>query len=368
MLTGLGPMLDSIRASLDLSGAAIGMLITLPVLCFGAFAPFVPRLLRFASPERLIMQAMGVLVVGIGLRSLFGGTGLFLGTFIGGAGISVIMVLLPSIIKQRFPSQAGMMMGLYSTSLCIGAAIAAGMAVPLENMLGGWREALAFWLLPVMATMLVWLRHVPKTRPAATHKRGPLPRLRGNKLAWQVTLLTGLQSSIAYCVFGWMPVILIDRGLTPLNAGFVLSLILAVQLISSPAAPWLATRGKDQRFTLLWMLSLTFIGLAATFYGPISWIWMAGLVMGLGLGGVFSIALSLLVLRSPNAQVAAALSGMAQGIGYTIAAIAPLVMGLLHEITGDWNSVAALFALLVFGSAYFSLGAGKARFIQVDEK
>lgn len=364
MLTGLGPVLDSIRDSLGLSGATIGMLITLPVLCFGAFAPFVPRLLRFNSPERLIMLAMAVLVFGIGLRSLFGVTGLFLGTFIGGASISVVMVLLPGIIKQHFPTQAGMMMGVYSTALCIGAAISAGAAVPLENMLGGWRWALAFWLFPVLATMLVWRGHIPEKQAVLQHKRSPLPQLRRNRLAWQITLLLGLQSSIAYCVFGWLPVILIDRGLPPLTAGFVLSLTLGVQLISSPAAPWLATRGKDQRFTLLSMLSFTFIGLMGTFYAPISWIWVSSLSLGLGLGGVFSIALSLLVLRSPNAQVAAALSGMAQGVGYTIAAIAPLLMGLLHEFTGGWNSVAALFVLLVLGSAYFALSAGKARFIQ----
>jgi len=367
MLTGLGPVLDSIRDALSLSGAAIGMLITLPVLCFGAFAPFVPRLLRFASPERLILIAMGVLVLGIGLRSLFGIVGLFLGTLVGGASISIVMVMLPSIIKQRFPSQAGMMMGAYSTALCVGAAIAAGAAVPLENALGGWRWSLAFWMLPVAAAMLIWLPHIPPAHRHSVDKKIQLPSLRRNKLAWHVTLLMGLQSSITYCVFGWLAVILIDRGLPPLTAGFVLSLTLAVQLISSPLAPWLATRGKDQRFTTLCLLGFTFTGLMMTFYAPITWVWVAGAIMGLGLGGVFSIALALLVLRSPNAQVAAALSGMAQGVGYTIAAIAPLVMGLLHEFTGSWNAVAVLFVLLVLSSGFFALGAGRPRLIQIGE-
>ncbi|HUH87674.1 MAG TPA: CynX/NimT family MFS transporter [Pusillimonas sp.] len=366
MLTGLGPVLDSIRESLQLSGAAIGMLITLPVLCFGAFAPFVPRLLRFASPERLILWSLGVLVVGISVRSLFGTPGLFIGTLIGGASISVVMVLLPSIIKQRFPTQAGSMMGLYSTALCVGAAISAAAAVPLENLLGGWRWSLAFWLVPVLAIVPIWMRHIPRKQAATTYKRMPLPKLRGNKLAWQITLMMGLQSAIAYCVFGWLPVILIDRGLPSLTAGFVLSVALAVQLISSPAAPWLSTRGKDQRLTLMSMLSLTFVGLSMIFYAPLSWVWVSSVVMGLGMGGTFSIALALLVLRAPNALVATALSGMAQGVGYTIAGIAPLLMGLLHELTGEWNAVAALFALLVFGSAYFGLQAGRARFIQID--
>lgn len=366
MLTGLGPVLDSIRDSLGLSGAAIGMLITLPILCFGAFAPFVPHLLRFTSAERLILMAMGVLIAGIGLRSLFGTLGLFAGTFIGGAAISIIMVLLPSIIKQRFPSNAGSMMGVYSTALCVGAAIAAAVAVPLETLLGSWRWALAFWLFPVIVTIPVWLPHVPKKPVTPQLKRAPLPKLRNNKLAWQITLMMGLQSAIAYCVFGWLPVILIDRGMSALTAGFALSTALAIQLISSPIAPWLATRGKDQRFTFTSMLVLTFLGLMAVFYAPLSWIWVATVVLGLGMGGTFSISLALLVLRAPNALVATALSGMAQGVGYTIAGIAPLLMGFLHEFTGGWNAVAVLFALLVLGSAYFGMYAGQARFVQPE--
>jgi len=366
MLIGLGPVLDSIRESLSLSAGAIGTLITLPILCFGAFAPFVPRLLRFMSSEKLILLSLGILVVGIGVRSFFGVTGLFLGTLIGGASISVVMVLLPSIIKQRFPTRGGVLMVVYSTGLCVGATIAAGAAVPLEQWLGGWRWSLAFWLLPVLATMAVWLRHTPKSQSSSDKDRPRLPRLRRNLLAWQVTLLMGLQSSIAYCVFGWLPVILVDRGMAPLTAGFALSVAMAVQLISSPVAPWLATRGKDQRATLISMLCFSFLGLIGTFYGPMSWIWVSATSLGIGLGGCFSVALSLLVLRSPNAQVAAALSGMAQGVGYTIAAIAPLIMGILHELTGDWNAVAALFLLLLLGSGYFALHAGQSRYIQVD--
>ncbi len=368
MLIGLGPVLDSIRDSLSLSAGAIGTLITLPILCFGVFAPFIPRLLRYMSSEKLILLSLGILVIGIGVRSLFGVTGLFLGTLIGGASISVVMVLLPSIIKQRYPTRAGGLMVVYSTGLCVGATIAAGAAVPLETWLGGWRWSLAFWLLPVLATMLVWLRHTPKSQPGSVEESPPLPRLRNNRLAWQVTLLMGLQSSIAYCVFGWLPVILVDRGMAPLAAGFALSIAMAVQMFSSPLAPWLATRGKDQRATLISMLSFTFLGLVGTFYGPISWIWVSATSLGIGLGGCFSVALSLLVLRSPNAQIAAALSGMVQGIGYTIAAIAPLAMGVLHEITGDWNAVAGLFLLLVLGSGYFALHAGQARYVQVDSQ
>jgi len=366
-LISLGPVLDSVQASLGLSETAIGFLITLPVLCFGAFAPLTPGLLRYLSAERIILLAMVGLVGGIILRSLFGTTGLVAGTIVAGACIAVIMVLVPAIIKRNFPMQASMMMGLYSTALCLGAAVAAGVTVPIKDLPGSnWRLALAFWLVPVLVAVVTWLPHVPKADGDASRRRPPLPRLRSNLLAWQVTMHMGLQSAVAYCLFGWLPFILIDRGLSQVTAGLVLSACMGIQLITSLSGPWLATRGKDQRLVIAIMLAMTLTGLMGCFYAPLSQIWGWSLLMGLGLGGVFSIALALLVLRAPNAPVAAALSGMAQGVGYTIAATGPFVLGLLHELTGGWDAVAAFFAFLIISGGFFGMGAGRARYIKTD--
>ena len=38
-------------------------------------------------------------------------------------------------------------------------------------------------------------------------------------LAWKVTLFMGLQSALAYCVFGWLAPILRERGLDGITAG-----------------------------------------------------------------------------------------------------------------------------------------------------
>ncbi len=366
-LTSLGPLVDSVRDGLGLSGSAMGVLITLPILCFGAFAPLAPQLLRYQSAERIILVGLAVLVLGIGLRSLFGVVGLFAGTTLAGASISVIMVLLPSIIKQHFPRQAGQMMGVYSTALCLGAAVAAGATVPLENIPGSnWRWALAFWLVPAVIATIVWRLQRPASQRQTEQTRVVLPRLRTNLLAWQVTLFMGLQSALAYCVFGWLPVILIDRGMTPLLAGLVLSVSIGVQLISSLSGPWLATRGRDQRATIAFMLSLTLIGLMGCLYGSLSSVWLWAVLLGLGQGGTFSIALALLVLRAPTAQVAASLSGMAQGVGYSIAALGPFIVGLLHEYSGNWHGVAVFFVLTALGSFAFAMYAGQARYISLE--
>lgn len=355
------------RLSLQMSGSAIGLLLTLPVLCFGAFAPFAPRLLRHHSAERIILAGLAVLAAGIGLRSLFGTAGLFAGTLVASASISVIMVLLPSIIKQHFSRQAGLMMGLYSMALVLGAALAAGTTVPLESIPGSnWRWALAFWLLPALLAARVWWPQLSRAVKPQSATRPQLPRLRNNRLAWQVTLYMGLQSALAYCVIGWLPAILIDRGLTPLLAGFVLSLSLVMQLVTSLSGPWLATRGRDQRFTIVIMLLMALIGLMGCLYGPVDMIWPWVIILGLGQGGTFSIALALLVLRAPDSRASAALSGMAQGVGYSIAALGPFVVGLLHEYSGNWHGVAAFFVIVTLAALVAGLGAGRALYINVD--
>jgi CP family cyanate transporter-like MFS transporter len=360
----VGPVIESIQANLSLSGSAVGLLLTLPILCYGAFAPLAPKMLRYTSAEHLILVGCIIFAFGLVLRSLFGTFGLYTGTLIAGAGTSVVMVVLPAIIKKNFPDKAGMMMGFYSTALCLGATIAAAFTVPLENVPGSdWRWALGFWTLPLIVSIFMWVPYTKGQKPNTSRARSASPRLRKCWLAWQVSLFMGIQSSIAYCVFGWLPVMLIERGMTALAAGFILSITLGVQLITSLTAPWIATRGKDQRATIAVMLSMAVFGLMTTIYGSMSLMWLWATVLGLGLGGMFSIALSLLVLRAPTPQLAASLSGMAQGVGYIVAAIGPVIVGLLHELTGGWDAVAVFYLILVSGSCFFGMGAGRAKYV-----
>lgn len=363
-LTGVGPVLESIRTSLGMSAASISFLITLPILCFGLFAPIVPRLLRFQPAERIVLFSLLALASGTGLRSLFATTGLFIGTLLAGVSISIIMVLLPSIVKHRLPQQASLMMGLYSMSLCIGAAVGAGITVPLQNAAGGdWRWALAVWLIPALFAAAVWSGQTPKTQTYKNPAHSMAYRLTSSWIAWNVTFYTGLQAVLAYCVFGWLPAILVDREMTPLSAGFVLSATIGMQLVTALTGPWLATRGRDQRGMVALMAALTLTGLLGCMYGPIGSIWLWAILLGLGQGGSLSISLLMLVLRSPNTLIAASLAGMAQGIGYTMAALGPLVVGLLHEYSGNWHSSAVFFVIAAVAGLASGLNAGRARYI-----
>jgi len=364
-LSSMAPVLGEVSAGLGLSAAQAGLLTTLPVLCLGLFAPLAPVLARRFGSERVILGILLTLAAGILVRSSLGVAGLFLGSILAGASIGVIGVLLPGIVKRDFPRQAGTLTGVYTMALCLGAAMAAGATVPLSQHLDdSWAAGLGFWALPALLAMLVWL---PQARQGHGSHRVAY-RVRGllrDPLAWQVTLYMGLQSSLAYIVFGWLPSILIGRGLSPTEAGLVLSGSVIVQLISSLGAPWLATRGKDQRLAIVIVMLVTLMGLFGCLYAPLEGLWGWAILLGLGQGGTFALALTLIVLRSKDAHVAANLSSMAQGVGYTLASMGPFAVGVVHDLTGGWNAVGWIFAVLGGGAILFGLKAGRALHVQV---
>lgn len=367
-LSSMAPILSEISKTLGLSAAQAGLLTTLPVLCLGLFAPLAPVLARRFGAERVVLGILLMLAGGIILRSSLGEVGLFAGSVLAGASIGVIGVLLPGIVKRDFPKQAGTMTGVYTMALCLGAAMAAGATVPLsEHFDKSWALGLGFWVVPALVAAIFWLPQVGQ-KHGAHHVAYRVRGLLRDPLAWQVTLYMGLQSSLAYIVFGWLPSILIGRGLTPTQAGLVLSGSVIVQLISSLAAPWLATRGRDQRLAIVIVMAMTLGGLFGCLYAPIDGLWGWAILLGLGQGATFSLALTLIVLRSRDAHVAANLSSMAQGFGYTLASMGPFAVGVVHDWTGGWNALGWIFGVIGLGAIIAGLGAGRSLYVQVQSE
>jgi MFS transporter, CP family, cyanate transporter len=345
--TGLGPVWASV-------------LTTLPVVCLGVFSFPAPALSRRFGAERVIFASMLLVAFGTGLRGLGLPPFLFAGSFLAGAGIAVINVLLPGLVKRDFPRRVAMMTGLYTMALCGSAAAAAAFTVPLEKSLpGGWPAALALWSLPALAAALIW---VPQALRTGRHAAGVRPAVHGlfrDRLAWKVTLLMGLQSAMAYIVFGWMAPMLRDRGMESASAGFVLSLCVVFQMLACLALPALATRGRDQRWACLVMFGFAALGFAGCYFLPLSLAWIGGVLNGIGPGGLIALAMTLIILRSPDANVAARLSSMAQGVGYILAGFGPLLAGVLRGETGSFAAPTLLFLLIALVGSWAALEAGR---------
>ncbi len=362
-ITSVSPILLRIGNALGLSATWEGALTTLPVLCLGLAAPAAPLLARRLGIERAIMAILVMLVAALLARPYFGVVGLFVGTAFAGCSIGILNVLMPGLVKRDFPRRVSLMTGLYTMSLNSGAAAAAGATEPLRQGLGNsWQPALAFWFLPGVIAGLVWIIRLRAATPSAGTPRKP-KRLFRDPLAWQVTLFMGLQSSLAYIMFGWLPTILTDRGMTPVAAGLALSISILIQMGSAVAAPWIGSRMRDQRTVIAAIMILFVLGMGGCLYAPLSTLWLWIVILGMGQGGAFAMALTLLAVRSADAETASALSAMAQGFGYLLAAMGPLAVGVVHDVFASWNETGILLGLIGLGALAFGLGAGRDRWV-----
>ena len=367
-LSTLAPLLTRIQHDTGLSALAIGALTTLPVLCLGVFAPLAPWLAKRCGPENTLAGALLLLAAGLLLRGVPAVLALFTGTLMVGAAIGVAGTLLPALVKRELPAGADLMTGVYTMALCLGGALGAGLSIPLAEWLGGWPASLASWALLALLALLAWQALMPRHDSAAglPGSAGSTRELLSQPLAWQVMLFMGSQSSLAYIVFGWLPTLLGARGYSEAEAGWMMGASVMVQLIAALSAPWLARLGRDQRPALLIVLTLVGSGFWLLLQAPPLWRWLGVVLLGLGQGGGFSLALTLIVLRTASSRLSGKLSGLVQGGGYTLAAMGPLSVGLMLQFDMGLAFVTRVLLGIVAVSMGFALLAGRNRRLEID--
>lgn len=368
-LTSVGPLVELIRDHLHLSNTMAGMITTLPLLSFALFSPFVPNLSKRFGMETVLFMAVIFLTIGIMMRALSGSAILILytGTAILGLGIAACNVLLPSLVKREFPKRIGLMTGIYSISMNLFGAIASGISIPIAIGFGfGWHGALGVWGVLSILGILFWVPQIKRlsgitpAQPQATDKRLNIWR---SPLAWQVTLFMGLQSTLFYVLVAWLPEILNQQGISADQSGWLLSLMQLAVLPVTFVAPILAGRLKNQ-LPIVMITSISILtGLLGLLYGSIHLVVLWIVILGIGAGFAFGLAMILFSLRTKNAQEAAELSGMAQSFGYLLAAIGPMLIGYLHDLTNGWTIPLLLLSAASVLLFVVGLGAGRNRFV-----
>jgi CP family cyanate transporter-like MFS transporter len=362
-VTSVGPLLEEIVQSLGFDRAEAGILTTLPVLCFGLIGPVAPTLGRRFGAENVIFMALIGVALGCAMRVMPSAAMLYGSSVVIGIAIGMMNVLLPGIVKRDFPTRVGAVTGFYTMMLCIGAAGAAALAPQVELAFAtDWTMALAVWGILAVLALPAWapLRAHFHSAPQAdiTQTRN----LWTNGLAWQVTIYLGLASSLAYSVFGWGAKILQDRGMDVPASGLMLGLSILVQGAGAQVAPLMASKKGDLRVAALLMMTFGLAGLMGYLFAPISSMWLWSVLLGIGQGGAFAIALTMIAQRGGNPETASRLSGMTQSVGYVMGALAgPLAVGLVHDAFGGWPPVAILFAAITVGASICALGAGRVR-------
>lgn len=360
--TGAAPLLDAIRADYGLSTAQTGMLTTLPLLAFGLVSPLAAGVGRRLGIERSLLVALVLICLGIGLRSLPSTALLFGGTAIIGCGIALGNVLLPGLIKRDFSLHVARMTGAYSITMGGAAALGSAMVVPLALAGFGWHGALLMLMVFPLLALLVWLPQTRKTATApltgsgAMHNRG----IWRSALAWQVTLFLGINSLVYYVIIGWLPAILQSLGYSEAQAGSLHGLLQLATAAPGLAIPLILHRLKDQRAIAIIVALMCAISACGLWFWPgQAVVWT--LVFGFGSGATMILGLTFIGLRANSAHQAAALSGMAQTIGYLLAACGPPLMGKIHDANGDWQIPLLAVALISVVMALFGALAGRDR-------
>lgn len=363
LFSSFAAVLTEVRADTGMQDLAVTALTSLPVLLLGLFAPVAPILARRFGAEKVILAAMLLLTVGLATRGLGQLTAMLAGSAAAGIAIGLINVLLPGLVKRDFRHRLGLMSGLYTTAICAAAALGAGFTHPILDLTGSWQASLAFWAVPACAAMLLWAPIALRQQHSARAVRPSGPNVWKSRTAWQITAYMSLQAMMSFSVFAWLAPILRDRGIDGGTAGLIVAVSIILQMAGSLAAPALAAKLKHQSILNLVVAVMAGGGFALTILGPVEMIWIWAGLLGLGQGSLTAAALTMIVLRTRDSHTAAHLSGMMQGVGYSVGSTGTLLVSQLHTWTGTFQAAATMFALIGTLAAIFGYNAGRARYI-----
>jgi CP family cyanate transporter-like MFS transporter len=371
-ITALGSVVGLVGADTGLDAGALGLLGAIPLLAFALVSPVVHVLTRVLGTERAVLVSTLVVVAATVVRSLPGPVAnLWLGTVVMGAAIAVANVVLPELVKRDFPGEVPLVTGLYTTVLGATAALASGLALPVAA-LGGWRLGIGIWVVLSVVAALVWPLRMRRSRadrlepvPVGTPRDddGPAPSVWRSAVAWQVSLVMATQGLTYFLLVTWLPTIEVSLGVDPVTAGWHSFLYQIVGIAAGlGVTPFM--RGRRDHRAVGVAISLLLMGaILGLLVAPgLLLVWLV--LAGLSGGGSLVLALALVGERSPSAAIAGRLSGMAQSVGYLLAAAGPWGAGLLFAMTGRWTYPLLTVIAVAGVQLVLSLLAGRDRLVR----
>lgn len=376
-IVGVGPLLTQIGADMQWGESLMGLLGALPLLAFALFSFLVQFITRKFSTDKVLVVALVLLALGCIARSAFDATAVWLGTLVIGASIAVGNVLAPAIVKRDFPAHLSFATGAYSAFVTLGSSIAGLTAAAAADALSGWRPALALWAVPALLAALLWAlksrKSAAKNAAAAqsevvaapadsnvtTIEASPAPAsLYRRPSTWLVTLFMGLQSAAFYTYCNWLPSIAAAAGFDATNAGIQLFLFQIIGVFSGLLIPrFMYVRDNQICAGLLASAPLLIAGAGWLCAPQLSCLW--SIIGGVGQGASLVVALTLISLRGTTHAETVALSGIAQSLGYLLAACGPFIFGALVELSGAFATPLAFMIGLACLQCAMAVAAGR---------
>lgn len=345
-IAAVGPLISDITSVDGLSTWEAAVLTGLPLLMFGLLAPLAPILAARFGARWAVAIALALIGVGLLMRT-WTVPGLFLGSLVIGTGIAVGNVLLIVVAKAELGPRWPYGVAVTTAALALSAAAGASAAAPTEHLVGNPLIALALWFVPVAIALVVWVAVPGSGDDGAHHHRIPLRAVVADPTARAVTLYFGMQALVFYSLLTWFVAIVMGRSESSHEiAGVYVGFMVIVGFPTGLVVPKLAMSSPDQRRWVVIFSACALAGVLGLLMFPaVPFLW--SLLCGLGCGGAFPLALTLVGARTTLPEQTAALSAAAQTLGYVLASFGPPLIGLLLAVSGDW--MVPLVAFLVLG-------------------
>ncbi|WP_049946722.1 CynX/NimT family MFS transporter [Bacillus cereus] len=346
-ITSISPLLETIRQDLNISNFSVSFLTAIPVFCMGTFALLTGKVIKKFGAEKAIMACLILIGFATCMRAFTSSIStLFASSLFIGIGIALAGPLLSGFIKEKFPTKIGLMIGIYSVGMGTGASLSAGLTIPLQHVLkDDWNMALAFWGVLTIIAIIFWYPVMKRKKNTSTQdkKNNSLP-LR-NKKAWLFTIFFGLQSGIFYSITTWLAPANQSMGVSSEQAGTLITVFTVIQMICSFLIPTLADIYKNRALWLLGSICFVLVGLSLMIY-PLTTPWIPSILLGIGLGGVFPLALMLPLYETKTSEDASAWTAMMQSGGYIMGGFIPVLAGIARDYFDGYTQVFIIMALL----------------------
>ena len=371
-LVAIAPVVDDVRRDLDVSAGTVGLLTSIPVLCFGLAAPAASLLIARTGVHRAVLVSLAGVLAGTLLRSLGSPGAAIAGTVVLGLGITVGNIVVPVVIGRDFPGATNVVTAAYTAALNLGSTLTAAVTAPLADLIG-WRGALAACGLLVVVAAAVWTaalrRHVARAVAAEDAGTAPPPPpavATGSvwrcPVAWGLTLAFACQAFSYYGLTAWLPALLADEnGMSRAAAGVSSSLFQVLAVVGAFSVPPLVAWWKRPSLVLLAITAVWATLPIGLLVAPSLWaLWCC--LAGMAQGGGITVLFIAIVRRSRDLTENRRLSAMVQGGGYVVAATGPLVVGAVQEATGGWTVplLVILGAVVVMAVAGAASAGGRA--------
>ncbi|MDO5472992.1 MAG: MFS transporter [Akkermansia sp.] len=352
------PLLVFLMRDLGLSAEGSGLFGLLPIISLGIAAPLGARLSGLIRPRVLIIYALLLAISGVIWRSYGHIIGLYGGTIVLGLGLGITGSVILGIVKQEFPLFIPQLMGAYTACVSLGTAVGSGTAAPIALALGGWKNGLLFWAFPLLIAVILWAELIffTKGKHQDYHTiQAPITPLFRQSKAWWVSLFYLFRVAGAWLLIVWLATLMRRRGLPMIEAGLVLATSTVFQipaaLLCSHVAKWVGGRNA-----LMWSAILLSIASCwGLLLAPIRlWPLFAG-ILGLGLGSIFALGMTLIVESSANESATVALSGMAQGLGFVGGGLLAWCASPIMQTTRPDIGMAVTYTAFALGGLYFGL-------------